>query len=394
MSAASQSTFWRISSLRAVLLFLICLIAVNASAVVKERYGGTLRIAEELLTDVGRLELQITSETNSTAIELPPLQQQQIVEINSHLDSIKSPSHSCHWLLDYPYFNHTHTTTISLAGNQLIIESSEPDFTEIVAKSDCLLRDVTSVQAFRKTQFGFEANAEALMGRPFLDALSPVPVDPANPYLSFKLNELDVVQVPEDRYKELSKDPSLQILPGPKFFVYLKTRGISSQQIAQIVSVINVQELSLAVLNGHAEVLLSGSKSIDSLTPSRTPIFFHIPQQEPYRLIAERIKFDMQDAGFTFTGTVPAGQAPLIEFSVHPVNEQDYDLFRYRLMREVWKTESLTSWYEKWDQMESAGIIVPLMVHQTYIAARKSIIGLKPKENGLPDFANCWMNQQ
>jgi hypothetical protein len=51
-------------------------------------------------------------------------------------------------------------------------------------------------------------------GPAFLDSISPVTIDPANPYLSFKLNDVDVFLLPEDRFQQAFNDPELKIQNG------------------------------------------------------------------------------------------------------------------------------------------------------------------------------------
>ena len=246
------------------------------------------------------------------------------------------------------------------------------------------------MQPFRKTQFGYEANPGCLGGRPFLDSITPVPVDPVNPYLSFKLKDVDVIQVPEDRFHQVSNDPDITVLPGPRYFLYLKSSGLTEEQMAQITASIDVKELSRTVLNDHVDILFSSPVLVTSTM--RPAILFSYPSEDPYRLLGERIAIQLKGSGFPVSQT-GAPNMPELRLFASPIVESDLDLFRYHLLKARPGSDDPRPWYEQWDDLEGSGKLVPLLIHITRIAARKSLLDLQIRSNGMPDFANWWLLQ-
>ncbi|MCI0447400.1 hypothetical protein L0152_29840, partial [bacterium] len=300
--------------------------------------------------------------------------------------AIQDPENACHWILDYPFFDHRHPNQIQMEAGTLLIKSTDADYLRSILLSRCL--PPVSAEAFRpfnKTQFGLEANTKCIAGRPFLDSITPTPVDPLNPYLSFKLNDVDVLPVPEERFQQINSDPELSIVQGPYFFVYIAASGLKPDEISSLASAIHIEEIARAVLNDHAEILLSEQNSQPHLNGQHI-IEIKIPEEDPYHLMAERFLLDWQEAGF-----VQGKSKERIEIAAQEMLESDQDLFRYWLLRQHFHINSSKPWFEVWDELEASGQIIPLLVHQTRIAARKNIVNLNVRSGGLLDFANAWM---
>jgi hypothetical protein len=316
-------------------------------------------------------------------IDLSSLTADKITELEQAIDELQEESNRCHWILDYPYFHHDHANAISIEGDQLRFSASEPEFLTQLAKSACLIpKNISYLIPFLKTQFGYEANQTSIQGRPFLDSISPVAIDPVNPYLAFKLNEVDAFVIPEEKFREVSADEQIMILHGPRFYLYLRSENLTPAQVSTITSFIHSNEISAAVLNEHTELFLP-AKDASHGTVWKTPLYFKIPQETPFRYIGERLKIQLENAGFIISVKGLPQNAP--------IQENDPDLFRYRLMREKLGSNGETSWFEEWDDLESAGKIVPLMLYETQIALRKNILDVNPGSGGMPDFSNAWI---
>jgi hypothetical protein len=295
-------------------------------------------------------------------------------------------------MLDYPHLNHEHQTLFRYDQGKLRIETTSLDILSTLATSPCLVpANVPELHAFRKTQFGFEANGDCVSGRPFLDSLIPSTVDPTNPYLSFKLGDVDVVPVPEDRFHEMNQDPDLKLFPGGKHFLYLKSSGLTQQEVAYITQSLNVEELVRTVLNDHAEASLTRSSEA-SVAKTPLTIAFPVPMEDPYRLLVQRMIVQLEEAGITIDTATK--QTRSIELGVVPITESDFDISRYLLLRNDLKISVTGEWFDEWDELEASGKIIPLMVHQSWIAARQQIQDLRVRGNGMTDFSNCWLLPQ
>jgi hypothetical protein len=389
--------FWII-----LLVYLFWSVAEPCLSAWKRQYGGNVKVAEELLAQIRSQELftpfedgflplfplDHRKEEDRFEINLSPLNPDQITEWEKYLQSFQDSSHPCHWILDFPSYSHEHSTSIVLEDMKLILRNFDSDSLNTVLTSSCLAPpEWNLIVPFRKTQFGFEANADCLAGRPFLDSITPVPVDPMNPYLSFKLNDVDVIPVPEERYAQISNDPDIAILPGPRQLIYLKTTGLTEEQVTSITAAINLQELAKSVLNNHVEILFPGAGAELQTKPFAFSLRF--PPEDTYGLMGERLLIQWKDAGFTVSHE--ANRNPTVEVMVAPIRENDFALFRYRLLKkEGWANDS-GKWFEIWDHLEASGRLVPLMIHITRIAYRKNLQELKTRSSGMPDFANCWL---
>jgi hypothetical protein len=273
-----------------------------------------------------------------------------------------------------------------MESGTLIIKSTDADYLNAILSSRCLPPvNAEPFRAFNKTQFGLEANSKCISGRPFLDSITPTPVDPLNPYLSFKLNDVDVLPIPEERFQQISSDPELNIIQGPSFYVYVSTSGLTSEEISKLNSGIHIQQIAHAVLNDHAEILMSEQNS-QTAASRQYAVEFKTPEEDPYHLMAERFLLDWQEAGF-----VQGKSEARIEIAAQEMLESDQDLFRYWLLRNRFHINGSKPWFEVWDEMEASGQIVPLLIHQTRIAARKTVVNLQERSGGMLDFANAWM---
>ncbi|MCI0612765.1 hypothetical protein L0244_07230 [bacterium] len=381
-------------------LLLLIFLTTPAYSIRKPHYGGALRVADSLLQRINEQTLFIAKEDNIVATIPLPFEIQEtearldfsrvnpelMVEIENTVAAIQDPENACHWILDYPFFDHRHPNQIQMESGTLVIKSTDADYLRSILSSRCL--PPVSAEAFRpfnKTQFGLEANTKCTAGRPFLDSITPTPVDPLNPYLSFKLNDVDVLPVPEERFQQINSDPELSIVQGPYFFVYIAASGLKPDEISNLTSAIHIEEIARAVLNDHAEILLSEQNSQPHLNGQHI-IEIKIPEEDPYHLMAERFLLDWQEAGF-----VQGKSEERIEIAAQEMLESDQDLFRYWLLRQHFHINSSKPWFEVWDELEASGQIIPLLVHQTRIAARKNIVNLNVRSGGLLDFANAWM---
>jgi hypothetical protein len=392
---------------RLVLLLIIVLAGFTNStfSVVKQHYGGNARVSEELLSAVQQIQLfeqtgddlkfklkfPFRIENNKLVISLEGLPADRISELEKVNQSIQDENHSCHWILDYPYFDHRHATSIDLIKDQWIIETEEPEYLQLIAQSQCLVPEkVSFLAAFQKTQFGYEANSGSILGRPFLDSISPAVVDPINPYLSFKLNEVDVFVVPEEKFTQIASDPQIVTLPGPRFYVYLRTENLSPDQVLNLTSGLDLREISRTVLNDHAQIYLPQQEGVARKT-WMTPVYLKVPEEAPFELLGNRLRIQLEKAGFVISTKALPKNAPSIEIAAQPVREADLDFFRYRLMREQFQIYSDASWFEEWDEMEASGKIVPLMLYESRLAVRKNLIDVHAGPGGLPDFSDAWI---
>jgi hypothetical protein len=276
-----------------------------------------------------------------------------------------------------------------------LIRSSEEEILQTILTSSCLIPSLSnSLLPFRKTQFGFEANALCPSGRPFLDSITPVEVDPVNPYLSFKLNDVDICPIPEARFEQISKDPDIAVANGPKFFLYLKTTNLSSEQVSAIVSATNTDELIAAGLNGHAESQLPQPVHRDATSFLKPVTFSHsLSPDHPYGLLVKRLLVQWKEAGLPVSESETAGTSQIL-FHFQVIHENNFHLFLYRWLREQfgegWSEEA---WYDALHELESSGRVVPLLIHSSRIAVRREIRDLMIRPDGSPDFANCWLER-
>jgi hypothetical protein len=381
-------------------LLLLLFLTTPAYSIRKPHYGGALRVADSLLQRINEQTLFIANEDNIVPTIPLPFEIQEtearldfsrvnpelMAEIENTVAAIQDQENACHWILDYPFFDHRHPNQIQMESGTLVIKSTDADYLRSILSSRCL--PPVSAEAFRpfnKTQFGLEANTKCAAGRPFLDSITPTPVDPLNPYLSFKLNDVDVLPVPEERFQQINSDPELSIVQGPYFFVYIATSGLKPDEISSLTSALHIEEIARAVLNDHAEILLS-EQNLQPHLNGQHIIEIKIPEEDPYHLMAERLLLDWQEAGF-----VQGKSEERIEIAAQEMLESDQDLFRYWLLRQHFHINSSKPWFEVWDELEASGQIIPLLIHQTRIAARKNIVNLNVRSGGLLDFANAWM---
>lgn len=387
--------------MRKLISFLILLLLTTpAYSIRKPHYGGALRVADSLLQRVNEQTLFLVNEDNvaptiplpfeihetEARLDLSRINPELMVDVENAVTAIQNAENACHWILDYPFFDHRHPNQIQMESGTLIIKSTDADYLNAILSSRCLPPvNAEPFRAFNKTQFGLEANSKCISGRPFLDSITPTPVDPLNPYLSFKLNDVDVLPIPEERFQQISSDPELNIIQGPSFYVYVSTSGLTSEEISKLNSGIHIQQIAHAVLNDHAEILMSEQNS-QTAASGQYAVEFKTPEEDPYHLMAERFLLDWQEAGF-----VQGKSEARIEIAAQEMLESDQDLFRYWLLRNRFHLNGSKPWFEIWDEMEASGQIVPLLIHQTRIAARKTVVNLQERSGGMLDFANAWM---
>ena len=159
-----------------------------------------------------------------------------------------------------------------------------------------------------------------------------------------------------------------------------------------VASALDLNEISRAVLNDHTELYLARPEA-SSVPPEifKNPIYFKIPDDFPYRLIGERLKIQLQNRGFVISTKALQNNAPTIELFVRQVREPDMDLFHYNLIRQEFQHNNESTSFEQWDQLQSSGQLVPLMLYASRIAARKNLAGLRRGPDGMLDFSNAWI---
>lgn len=363
-----------------------------AFAITKQQYGGTIKVAGELLDATSRqtisdLPLSYRIKEGEFSMDLHSLNPDFLTELEKSIQSLQDESNHCHWILDYPYLDHSHHTVMALESAQLILRASDATTLNTILESACLFPEpMDLLRPFRSTQFSYEANPNAIAGRPFLDSITPVQVDPLNPYLSFKLGDVDVIPVPEDRFSQIASDPELILIEASRTLLFLQTHGLSPDQVSSIVNAINPAELSRAVLNDHAEILLQVQPDQPSVSPIQIT-FVNLPEL-PYQLLGDRIQVQLQEHGVQ----IKAGTVASVELRAVPLTGMNPDLAEYGILRN-WKGSSLPAgdWKTAWQEYTASGKIVPLMIHTSRIAVRKKIQDLHVESNGFLDFANCWL---
>jgi hypothetical protein len=371
----------------------------------KPHYGGTLRVAEELLERLGspallrmngdRLEgvfpIPFTLDDTVLTLDLSGLEPEARGEIERAAMSVADPSSPCHWILQYPRYSDDRPSSITLEGDLLTFRVTEPGTVAQIASSSCLIPErVHALLPFVRTQFGYEANDACLAGRPFLDSIVAAEVDPANPFLSFKLKDVDVFPVPEERFAQVSTDPDVVTAPATRTLLYLRTSGMDRDTARHVAAAIDAAEVSRAVLNGHAEILLARPATAPLGSPKTSAMSFVFPDAEPYRLVGQRLRIQLQRAGFTISPDSTSPGTPAIELASTRV-DQNIDLTRYQILRKSLKYGDSRSWQETWEQLLESGSIIPLLIHTSWIAYRKDIQELKSDAAGVPDFADCWL---
>ncbi|HSP07283.1 MAG TPA: hypothetical protein VLR94_08905 [Acidobacteriota bacterium] len=386
----------------------ILMFSIMLQAAVKPDYGGNLKVADELLSSLQAQNLfsmvdgtphplfpfPYTLEGSVVTIDLASVNPDVFTEIEKSLAALQNPDHACHWILDYPYLGHHHTTSVEAQDGKIRIQAESPEVLAAILDSACLMpQPVAALQPFVKTQFGFEANPACLAGRPFLNSITPAPVDPLNPYLSFKLKDADVITVPEDHYQQVSRDQDVQLLPGPRYFVFLKTEGLKPETAAAVASAIHIADLSNAVLNGHAEPLLNSTSALAPRPGARVRVVY--PDEPPYRLIGERIVVELHDAGFEVSSTATS----VLQLMVLPLRTANDDIMRYLALRNFVEPAPgegalARPWYELWDQEEASGRILPLLLHTSTLAVRQGIHNFHTGPAGVPDFSNVWLESK
>lgn len=393
----------RMAAATTLFILMYCIYSFGA---LKREYGGNLKVAEELLGTISsqtlfrddegtprpRFRFPFTRDGSDLTFDLSAFDPDLFTEMEKHIAEVQKPDDSCHWILDYPYLSHNHTTVIEARDGTIRIHTESPEILAAIAESSCLVPQSAAILSpFLKTQFGYEANSTCLAGRPFLDSITPAPVDSSNPYLSFKLNDADVISIPEDRFQQISRDEDIRVMPGPKYLVFLSTEGLSQDAAAAIASTIRVWDLGRAVLNGHIEPLLNAGPATGARPGTR--VHFVYPQDPPYRLVGERIELDLREAGFDVNpppGDV--GKTGNLNLEAFPLPPGDDDIARYLLLKKYYPAESRNlPWFEIWDEYEAEGKILPLFTHTTMLAVRKGVQDFASGPDGIPNFSGAWI---
>lgn len=375
-------------------------------AAVKPQYGGTLKVATDLLADLDNpalfeptdvavtpfFPLPFTRTETSVTIDFSGVDPTLQLEIEQSVEKMQDAGDPCHWVLDYPYFNHQHPNSVAFQNGKLTVQSSEPDFLRVITTASCLVpNDLHFLQSFHHTQFAYESNPTCIGGRPFVNSIIPVSVDPTNPYLYFKLGDADVIPVSEERFASISKDPDATIFPGPRFYIYLKTSNLTGDQARQLADVLNLNETASAVLNNHSRLLYSTD---GEQAPSRLKdldVHLTIPREDPYRLIGERIAIQWTQAGIHVQRDPSPAGTPTVELAAAPIQDGSMELFQYQLLKGQNPDNTDQPWFDIWDELEASGKIIPLFLYTSNIAVRNNIHGLRIRSDGLPDFSNCWI---
>jgi len=373
---------------------LILLFALPALCVLRQQYGGNVKVAADLLEDVTSLTLPESgipyhADGQTLTIDFQNLNPDTATDIEKTFLAIQDSNNACHWIQDYPYLDHTHSTSIQQDETRIIsIHSDDPATIETLLNSSCLLGNkLDALHPFERTQYGYEANTDCLAGRPFLDSISPVVVDPVNPYLSFKLGDVDVISVPEDRFAQASADPQCTLIYGPKYVLYLRMEGFSPEQLSQLMNAINLKELSRAVLNDHVEILMASSSN-NGQQQKIQAVFQNVPDG-PYRLLGDRLKLQLEESGFEFSEKSAQRSIRLLAQPVHG----NFDLTAYQIIRSNFPDQTNGVWKDSWDRLRSSGKLLPLLIHTTRVAVRTKIIDLKTRADGRLNFADCWIKQ-
>ena len=384
----------------AVAIFML-IYSQTGTPAIKQNYGGNLKVAEELLAGITAQQLFDTTgekirpllpapvswEEKSVTIDFSGWGPEAAGEIERSVAGLQNTAHACHWILDYPYLDHRHSTSVQVTDGRLTVSVEDPEVLRDVLSSTCLIPEpVGALQPFQRTQFGYEANAHCVSGRPFLDSITPAPVDPLNPFLSFKLNDADVIPVPEERYSQVSRDPDLVLLPGPKYYVFIRTDGLSASSALSLGPALRIQEIAKAALNGHADVLLNVVPAAPIKPGVRVTL--QVPQENPYKLLGERILVQWKDAGIDATPATSGATAQLIAFPVRSAND---DVLRYQILRTHYPISDSRPWHEVWDELEATGRVIPLLLHRGTLAMRPIVRDLRTGVGGLPVFADAWI---
>lgn len=389
------------SSILLTVIFAV-LLTTPAGSLIKRNYGGNIRVADVLTDRIDQYELWAQSESfkpvvplpyeineTSASLDLSSINPEWLAEVETAILNLQDQNNDCHWILDYPYFDHRHPTQVTIESGKITVMTQEPDFLQAILSSTCMNpAEVEALRPFRKTQFGFEANQNCIAGRPYLDSITPAPIDPANPYLAFKLNDVDVIPVPEERFLQMLGDPEVKIIPAMRYYIYLQTSGFTQQEAAALIESTPAAQVARAVLNDHAEILIAEPKAARQVLSKG--VRFIIPQDEPYSLFAQRLIVGWEQLGYKAAPATDES-APAVIIAVEQIAENTEDAFRYRLLRDRLMVSETRPWFEIWDEMEAAGTLIPVLIHQSMIAARFNIRDLKAKPDGSPDFANAWI---
>ena len=75
-----------------------------------------------------------------------------------------------------------------------------------------------------------------------------------------------------------------------------------------------------------------------------------------------------------------------------PIRAGDEDLTKYLVLRDSLPIKNPSApWFETWDEYESSGMLLPLLIHTSNIAFRKGIQNVHPGATGYPDLSDVWL---
>lgn len=374
-------------------VLLVWMMAHSAFCLTKEQFGGNLKVSSDLLEHIQNqslpdLAIPLNINQNKATFDMRGLNPDMRTELQQSLSALQDRMNACHWLVDFPNLDSSQNAQIEIGDDAIEITSQDEITVQELLKSPCLLPGkLDLIRPFRTTQYGYEANPQSPAGRPFLDSITPIVVDPINPYLSFKLGDVDVIPVPEDRFPQISNDSDLQLLQGPQVILYLKLTGFAPEAAAKVASSIDVHELARAVLNDHVHDLFSAP---DAQPGAAVSAKFVNRSEASYKLLGDRLQVELQKMGFTLNDADTSGRS--IELMQEEVRG-DLLLSEYHILRVQFPDQNSGTWDAAWQNLIKSGRLIPLLIHTTKIAARKSIQGLNSEAGPNPDFENCWIRQ-
>ena len=114
-------------------------------------------------------------------LDFSGLNPEWMIEIENTVAAIQDHENSCHWILDYPFFDHRHPNQIQMESG--ISDHSEARkqiiFGQYSLRVVCLLQALRLFSLFEKLNLDLRQIQTAFLEDHFLDSITPTPVDPA-----------------------------------------------------------------------------------------------------------------------------------------------------------------------------------------------------------------------
>ena len=121
---------------------LLLFLTTPAYSIRKPHYGGALRVADSLLQRINEQTLFIASGDNvvptiplpfeiqetEVRLDLSRINPELMVDVENAVAAIQDHENACHWILDYPFFDHRHPNQIQMESGTLIIKSTDADY--------------------------------------------------------------------------------------------------------------------------------------------------------------------------------------------------------------------------------------------------------------------------